>query len=360
MPSVVLLRSSLHFGGVERQLLDHARRLRRNGWDVQLFALFRGGGEHPLAQAAAAAQIPAFTIADPGPWSLSPLRQLRSRLAALSPTLIHTCDYRSDVLAYLSQRGRPQLAESHGRTEEDRAMKLWNHIDGRVLRRLPAVVAVSAAWETALAATGMSPGRLHVVGNSAAVLAQDPPPSPAPLSSSGPHLLYAGRISPEKGLDVPLQAWSEIRRIYPDAQFWVLGTTSPGSSYQRRIGPLLEQPGIHALDRQPDIRPWLLAVDAVIVPSRREAWGMTAFEALCAGAPLLATRVGGLPALCRNAPHAHLVSPDDPAALIDGLRLLLAHDFPRGASLGQAYRSQPRFDPNLRHQRLLRVYQALI
>lgn len=359
MPSVVLLRSSLHFGGVERQLLDHAQRLQGDGWDVQILALFRSAGEHPLAQAAAAAQIPAVTIADPGPWSLSPLRQLRSRLAALSPTLIHTCDYRSDVLAYLSQRSRPQLAESHGRTEEGRAMKLWNHIDGRVLRRLPAVVAVSTAWKTALAAAGTPPGRLHVVGNSTAVLAPPPSPPPVPLSSSGPHLLYAGRISPEKGLDVPLQAWPEIRRIYPTAQFWVLGATSPGPSYLRRIGPLLEQPGIHALGHQPDIRPWLLAADAVIVPSRREAWGMTAFEALCVGAPLLATRVGGLPDLCRNAPHAHLVSPDDPTALIDGLRLLLAPDFPRGASLGQTYRSQPRFDPDRRHQRLLRIYQGL-
>lgn len=360
MPSIVLLRSSLHCGGVERQLLDHARRLRRGGWDVQMLLLFRGAGEHPLAQAAAAAQIPATTLADPGPWSLSPLRHLRSRLAALSPALIHTCDYRSDVLAYLSQRSRPQLAESHGHTEEGQAMKLWNHIDRWVLRRLPAVVAVSTAWETALAAAGMSTGRLHVVGNSVAVLAQDPPPPPARLSSSGPHLLYAGRISPEKGLDVPLQAWPKIRRIYPNAQFWVLGATAPGSSYLRRIGSLLEQPGVQILGHQPDIRPWLLAADAVIVSSRREAWGMTAFEALCAGAPLLATRVGGLPALCRSAPHARLISADDPAVLIDGLRLLLASGFPRGASLGQAYRSQPCFDPDLRHQRLLRIYQTLM
>ncbi len=350
----------MQLGGVERQLLDHARRLRRDGWDVRILALFRGGGEHPLVQAAAAHHVPATTIADPNPWSFAPLRRLRSIIASLTPALIHTCDYRSDVLVYLARRECPQLAESHGHTEDGRAMKLWNRTDNWVLRRLPAVVAVSTAWETALAVAGTPPGRLHVVGNSTAVLAQDSAPSPARLSLPGPHLLYAGRISSEKGLDVPLQVWPEIRRIFPNAQLWVLGAFSGKTSYQRRLQSLLDQPGIHALGYRPDIRPWLQAVDVVLAPSRQEAWGMTVFEALCAGLPVLATRVGGLPDLCRSAPHAHLISSDDPTAFLDGLRVVLSPGFPRGAALGQSYCSQPRFDPVLRHQRLLSIYHILL
>ncbi len=360
MPSLLLLRSSSQLGGVERQLLDHARRLQRVGLDPVIVSFFRGDGEHPLVVAAASYQIPAFTITDPSPWSLAPFRRLRSLIASLAPALIHTCDYRSDVLAYLARCGCPQVAESHGHTAESQAMKTWNRADSWVLRRLPAVVAVSTAWETALSAAGTLAKGLHVVGNSVAVLPPSPPPAPAKLAGRGPHLLYAGRISPEKGLDIPLQIWPEIRQVFPTAQLWVLGATSPRTPYQHRLHSLFEQPGIHVFDYQPDIRPWLQAADVVLAPSRREAWGMTVFEALCAGVPVLASRVGGLPHLCRDAPHACLIPSDDPSAILGGLHVVLMPDFPRGASLGQSYHSQPRFDPAMRHQRLLDIYQTLL
>lgn len=87
---------------------------------------------------------------------------------------------------------------------------------------------------------------------------------------------------------------------------------------------------------------------------------MTAFEALCAGVPLVAARVGGLPDLCRAATHALLVPPESPAALADGLRAALHPDFPRGPALGQQFCAQPAFDPAQRHARLLELYDSLI
>jgi glycosyltransferase involved in cell wall biosynthesis len=356
VPSILFIRSSKQWGGIERQLLDHALRLRTRGWTPAFACLFRGAGEHPLAAAAQKRGISADTLPDPSPWSLKPLLALRTAIFAREPTWLHTCDYRSDILTHLAQSKRPQLAESHGYTEEGRAMKLWNVLDRRVLRQLPVVAPVSTAWETTLAAWGVSSQRLYTVGNSTAVLRQDDSPSPARLPSSGPHLLYAGRLSPEKGIDILLELWPRIRQHFPDARLWVLGA-SGDAAYQRRLRPLLHQPGIHALGHQPDTRPWLQAADAVIVPSRREAWGMTAFEALCAGTPLLATRVGGLPALCRGAPHAYLCHPADPTTFLARLPMAIAPESPRGTSLGQAYRAQPRFDPEQRHQRLLALYQ---
>ena len=359
MTTILFLRSSSQLGGLERQMLWHARRLHADGWRVSLACLYRGEGEHPLADAARVAGLPALTIADPAPWSLAPRRALIQLIHELRPDILHTADYRSDALtAWLSQRP-PWLAETQGHTNENRRMALWNRLDIRALRRADAVVPVSTAWETHLAARGIAPARMTALSNSRAILRPEPPVAPVHLPGPGPHLLYAGRLSPEKGVDLLLDAWPAIRGRWPNADMWRLGAMPGSTSYKRYVEKKSQQPGVHLTGYQPDIRPWLQAADMVVVPSRREAWGMTAFETLCAGAPLVASRVGGLPALCRTAPHARLFTPGDAQALLGGLMEALTPDFPRGEALGRAYCSPARFDPERRHQILLEIYRGL-
>ena len=373
MKVVCLFRSSLHLGGIERQLLDHAVRLAAAGWTPHLLCLYRGegdlpgGGDHPLVLAARQVGLSAATIADPGPFRAGVAGRVYAWIERLQPVLLHTSDYRSDLFGLLlrgcrfgrsSGSRRVWVAESHGHTAETPRMAVWNVIDRWALRRADAVAAVSAAWETSLAAAGVEPARLHTVGNSIAILAPDPVPAPLRLPQ-GRHLLYAGRLSPEKGLDMLLEVWSAVTAAHPDLHLWVLGATARSASYRRRLAPLLAQPGVHAVGFHDDIRPWLQAMDAVVVPSRQEVWGMTAFEALAAGIPVVAARTGGLPHVCEDALHALLVTPLTPGALVDGIDRVLDSPFPRGADLGEAYRRQPRFDPARRHQRLLDLYRSL-
>jgi glycosyltransferase involved in cell wall biosynthesis len=61
----------------------------------------------------------------------------------------------------------------------------------------------------------------------------------------------------------------------------------------------------------------------VAVPSRQEPFGLVALEAMAAGKPVIASRVGGLPEVLDGA-EALLVEPDDPTALADALKSMLA------------------------------------
>lgn len=360
MPSILFIRSSSHFGGIERQMLWHASRLRTDGWQVAMACLFRGHGEHPLTLAARAVSLPAITIPNPGPLSPAPRKLLSRYIAQRHPDILHTADYRTDSFAAWL-RNRPHwLAETQGHTNENLRMALWNKLDVRALRRADAVAPVSAAWETWLAARGVAPARMTLLANSRAILRPGSLPAPVSLTGSGPHLLYAGRLSPEKGVDLLLDAWPAIRRRWPRAHLWLLGALPPAGRYRRAIERKCQQPGVHALGHQSDIRPWLQAANVVVVPSRREAWGMTAFETLCVGTPLAATRVGGLPGLCRGAPHARFFTAEDAQGLLSALADTLHPTFPRGPEVGRAYCSQPRFDPERRHQRLLKIYQRLL
>ena len=356
--NILFLRSSRGMGGIERQLLWHARRLHDAGWRVTLLCLYRGQGQHPLAQAARAAGLTAFTLADPAVWSPRPARALARWVEELRPDILHSADYRSDALAWRLRDRFFWVAETQGHTNESWRMGLWNRLDVRALRGADAVAPVSAAWETWLAARGVAPSRMTELANSRAILPPPPVPPPATLPEPGPHLLYAGRLSPEKGADLLLDVWPEVRGRWPRARLWLLGAMAAGGRYRRGLLRQMRQPGVQWLGHQPDIRPWLQAVDVVVAPSRREAWGMTVFEALGLGARVVAARVGGLPEVCRGAPHARLVSPGSAKALLAGLEAALSPEFPRGAALGRAYCAQPRFDPHHRHQILLEIYRG--
>jgi len=75
------------------------------------------------------------------------------------------------------------------------------------------------------------------------------------------------------------------------------------------------------LGQRDDVADLLAAADVVVLPSTWEARSLTAQQALLAGRPLVATSVGGLPALLGDG--AALVPPGDPVALARAVRRLL-------------------------------------
>ena len=133
-----------------------------------------------------------------------------------------------------------------------------------------------------------------------------------------PHALYVGRLSEEKGVrelaeaarDLPLVVVGDgpLRSLFPHA----VGFVPPhalGSYYERAA--------------------------LVVVPSRREGYGMVAREAMAHGRPVVATAVGGLLDAVENGVTGVLVPAGDTSAMRQAITALLADDLRRSA-LGQA------------------------
>ena len=76
------------------------------------------------------------------------------------------------------------------------------------------------------------------------------------------------------------------------------------------------------MGRLGDVRPLLAAADVFAVPSRREGQGIAALEALAAGVPVAASRVGGLAEMLGDGETALLVPPSDAEALAAALSRL--------------------------------------
>jgi glycosyltransferase involved in cell wall biosynthesis len=134
-----------------------------------------------------------------------------------------------------------------------------------------------------------------------------------------PHVLFAGRLSEEKGILDFLAATEGLPRV-------VVGD-----------GPLRGRVGEAAGFVPPsEIGQWYERAAVVCVPSRREGYGMAAREAMAYGRPVVASRVGGLADLAAG---TVLIPPGDVAAVREAVSALLA-DEGRRTELGAEARAQ--------------------
>ncbi len=148
-------------------------------------------------------------------------------------------------------------------------------------------------------------------------------------------ILYAGRISPEKGpLDL-VHAFHELLKRRQDVFLILVGELRTGADrrgdYGRQLLAACEALGgdcYHAGTVDPaHMHEYYQAADLAVVPSEfEEPFGMVAIEAMAAGAPVLATRKGGLPEIIHEAATGFLLDDaKNPAAFAHQLDALL-HD----------------------------------
>lgn len=148
--------------------------------------------------------------------------------------------------------------------------------------------------------------------------------------------VFVGRIHPQKGLDVLIEAVRKIAADRPRFQLFVIG--SHGGHYKAR-----ERPSVYAIDlvrravgapirfvgflehHSAELRQYLSAADVAVVPSRHEPFGYVALEALAMSVPVIASRTGGL-AQTINDDVGVLVPPGNASAL--AVALAMAHDEP--------------------------------
>jgi len=126
-----------------------------------------------------------------------------------------------------------------------------------------------------------------------------------------PYILAYGRLNPVKGFDILLRAFAQSAGDLPEIDL-ILAGDGPERENLIRISRELEIADRILFFGQAspsEIVPLLNGSRLVIVPSRQESFGLAALEAMAAGKPVLATRVGGLPEIIPEEGNI-LVSPE--------------------------------------------------
>lgn len=137
-------------------------------------------------------------------------------------------------------------------------------------------------------------------------------------------IVFVGRICPEKGVEVLIDAFSSVLSKVENANLVVVGEPAPG--YGKRFFELIDK-----LDHDTRRRILLTGVSstpekyfavadiACVPPSWNEPFGLTLLEAMASALPVIATTVGIFPQIIGEEHRDLLVSPDDPTSLAERL-----------------------------------------
>jgi glycosyltransferase involved in cell wall biosynthesis len=266
-------------------------------------------GPEPLERLAYGGGLPANARTPVGAAMVGPLLaaatvELRRLVRRWQPDVVHAHWWLPSGLVALGV-GVPLVVTVHGSDARFARAPGVARLARLVLRRADAVATVSEALQRDIAALGIDADVVRMPAE--AFGAVGPIPSGPPW-----RVLAIGRLTPEKGFDVLVEA---AARAHVGVDLVGPGSPAALAALARRHGADVR---FHGPLPHADIVPLLESAAAVVVPSRREGLGLVALEALAAGRPVIASDVGGLPEVVGEGDGV-LLAPDDVTALAAAL-----------------------------------------
>jgi glycosyltransferase involved in cell wall biosynthesis len=181
------------------------------------------------------------------------------------------------------------------------------------------------------------------------------------LSPHVPLVGIVGRLVPIKDHATFLEAAAALHRSRPEVRFLVVGDGELRPSLERLAGTLDLDGRVHFLGWQRDMPRVYADLDLLVLSSINEGTPVALIEAMAAGLPVVATRVGGVADVVDDGKTGLLVPPKDPAALNRAMAVLL-DDPDRRREMGQAGRHAvyPLYSDDALLDRMDALYAALL
>lgn len=237
-------------------------------------------------------------------------------------------------------RGIPYSITVHGPDDLEQAPHL--HLDEKVGRAaFVACISDYCRGQVARHCSAAHHGRLAVVRCGVEPGAADREPLPMP---SGLRLAWVGRMVPQKGLEVLLEACSILRRQGLRFCVELLGNGPLEAEVRARIQALGLEGTVLARGWQPTdaVLATIDASSALLVPSHAEGIPVVIMEAFARGRPVISTSVAGVPELVSHGENGLLVPPADPAAFAAAVGEFAGLGASRWATMGSRGREDVR------------------
>ncbi|UTW10586.1 glycosyltransferase [Marinobacterium rhizophilum] len=208
------------------------------------------------------------------------LWQLVRRINAVAPDVVHCHAHKAAAMVGTIRRWIrcPLVATAHGFKRDNSAFSGFDR-----------VIAVSRGIAEHLATFPVT-----VVYNGihwppvAGMQLVEPSPFQTGQSSQRVQVLTVGRLVPEKGFDILLDAWQGL-----DADLLIVGEGPQRGALEARLVELGLQDRTRLLGHRDDVPALIAAADLVVISSRRESFSYVMAETLLSRTPLISTRVAG-------------------------------------------------------------------
>lgn len=312
-----------HIGGIEELTAQLGRRLQDRGHDV-LVITNQYDESLPLSDSIDGLRVervrypvPRRTVRAMAGVLVASVTMLRRLRRYPKPDVIHLHGISNQTLPLLVF-GRisrvPVVVSTHGETDANPSgraemRRYGRFVVGRAVRHAAALTVPSSWLRDHVALTWPGFRDAEVIPN-----AVEPTYWFAGGRSSEPKFAMVGRLAPEKGFDLVLNAWKLVRAQLPSARLLIAGEgpeeprlralASDGVDFRGR----LDREGVRALYQEASV---------VVAPSRFEAFGIVALEAIAADRGLVVSTEGALAEVAGT--YATVVDPSDAHALAEGM-----------------------------------------
>ena len=325
---------TLMCGGTENQFMALTRMLDRTRFDVEFACLRRWG---PFVDELVEARIPLTEYQVATFRSVNALAQqarLARHIARRRVQIVHAYNFYGNVFAIPPARLVAPVVIASIRDCAPYLTAMQKRVQRYACQFADRILVNADAVKDWLVKDGYDPSSITIIRNGVDLSRFDARPDPQRLRrelgvpDGTPLVAVVSRLTRLKGLEHFLEAAAAISTRVPDARFLVVGETSPmDRAYLGELQQYAERLGV--ADRvmftglRTDIPALLASVNVAVMPSLNEALSNVLLESMAAGAPTVATRVGGTPEALVDGVTGLLVPPADTTALATAIVRLL-------------------------------------
>jgi glycosyltransferase involved in cell wall biosynthesis len=356
--------------GPAKNLLEFARLARPSGIETTIATFTRGSSGNLFIDTALEEGCPVEIIHESGLYDRSVIRKLAAIMARLRPDIVQTHAVKSHFLArcaFLPDKA-PWVAFHHGYTWPTLRARLYNQLDRWSLRTARKVLTVSRPFRAELIARGVNADRIEIVHNAipmdwgGRLRESDRVQALRARLGIGQDrnvILIVGRLSREKD---HLTLLGAVARLPSGLQphLLIVGEGPERPRIEERIRRLNLAGSVTLTGQQESAEPYYGIAQVAVLSSLSEGSPNALLEAMAAGVPVVATRVGGIPEIVSDRESALLIEPGDVAAMKDSLTALLQDPILRVRLVDQAQQRVRKYhSPEARTAKLVDIYARL-
>ncbi len=320
-------------GGPEKTILNSPRYLDSAGYRMLCAYMHppQDPGFEQIRRRAEELEAPLLSIPDRGPWDLSVIRRLLEICRRERVAIWHGHDYKSNLLGLMLRPFWPMrlVTTVHGWVHQTARTPLYYRIDRMCLRRYEHVLCVSQDIHELCLREGVPPERCTLLENGIDTdrfTRRRSPRDAKPrfgVDPDRPTIGAMGRLSPEKGFDLLIQAASRLLRRGHDFDLVIAGEGSARADLQRLIAELGCADRVRLVGFVADTLGFFETLDQFALSSLREGLPNVLLEAMAMEVPVVSTRIAGVPRLITHDENGLLVEPGSIDALEQAIEELL-------------------------------------
>lgn len=263
------------------------------------------------------------------------LDKIRSSSDPFGPIVIHSHGPRAGFFASMaSPKGGYKVYTEHRWDNDYHLPNVLNELSQkkmlkRALSKADTVVAVSSSVRDFLIKNELADKKkILLIPNGVELSTQYPvrrAEKKIKAANRAPVIGTIGSLNIQKGQEYLIRAMPEILESFPLATLEIVGDGELRENLRSKVKSSKLERHVSFLGRQSNVEKFLKKWDVFALPSVAETFGIVILEAMAAGVPVVATKVGGVPDIIQNKKNGLLVKDRDPDALTKAVLEIIDH-----------------------------------